>query len=113
MFTSELSIDGATLPTITVEDTDEVTNNKQEKSGSVTPSAPTVPGEFPSGLAPAIPDWYKVGWRAVANIDAPPLEEGEEKDNHILQLFLAEQYYGQWYHNAALICFVGLLPFHS
>lgn len=101
----ELSIDGATLPTITVEDTDEVTNKKHQKSGSVTPSAPAVPGEYPSGLAPAIPDWYKVGWRAVANIDAPPLEEGEEKDNHILQLLLAEQYYGQWYHNAALICF--------
>ncbi|KAG2156538.1 C2 domain-containing protein [Suillus bovinus] len=101
----ELSIDGAPFPTITVEDADEATNKKQEKSGSVTPSAPIVPGEYPSGLAPAIPHWYKVGWRAVANIDAPPLEEGEEKDSHILQLFLAEQYYGQWYHNAALICF--------
>lgn len=103
--TSEPPIVGAPIPTITVEDTDEATNEEQEKSGSVTPSAPTVPGEYPSGLAPAIPDWYKVGWRAVANIDSPPPEEGEEKDNHILQLFLAEQYYGQWYHNAALIFF--------
>ncbi|KAG1757254.1 C2 domain-containing protein [Suillus lakei] len=84
---------------------DKTTNEEQEKSGSVTPSVPPVPGEYPSGLAPAIPDWYKVGWRAVANIDAPALEEGEEKDKHILQLFLAEQYYGQWYHNAALIFF--------
>jgi Ca2+-dependent lipid-binding protein len=108
MSTSELPIVGVHVPTITVEDTGEATNEEQEKSGSVTPSAPTVPavpGEYPSGLAPSIPDWYKVGWRAVANIDAPPPEEGEEKDNHILQLFLAEQYYGQWYHNAALIFF--------
>ncbi|KAG2756512.1 tricalbin [Suillus brevipes Sb2] len=101
----ELSITGAPVPTITVENADEETNEVQVKSGTVTPSAPAIPGEYPSGPAPAIPDWYKVGWRAVANIDAPPLEEGEEKDNHILQLFLAEQYYGQWYHNAALIFF--------
>ncbi|KAG1783596.1 C2 domain-containing protein [Suillus placidus] len=101
----ELSIGGASVPTITIENADEATNEEQQKLGSVTPSAPAVPGEYPSGLAPAIPDWYKVGWRAVANIDAPPLEEGEETDNHILQLFLAEQYYGQWYHNAALIFF--------
>lgn len=98
----ELSVVGAPVPTITVEHVDEAANEEQDTSGSVTPSTP---GEYPSGLAPAIPDWYKVGWRAVANIDAPPPEEGEEKDNHILQLFLAEQYYGQWYHNAALICF--------
>ncbi|KAG2350711.1 tricalbin [Suillus weaverae] len=100
----ELSIGGASVPAITIENADEPTNEERQKLGSVTPSA-AIPGEYPSGLAPAIPDWYKVGWRAVANIDAPPLEEGEEKDNHILQLFLAEQYYGQWYHNAALIFF--------
>jgi hypothetical protein len=110
--TPELSITGAPVPTITVENADEETNEVQVKSGTVTPSAPAIPGEYPSGPAPAIPDWYKVGWRAVANIDAPPLEEGEEKDNHILQLFLAEQYYGQWYHNAALIFFVSLQSSH-
>ncbi|KAG0700683.1 C2 domain-containing protein [Suillus ampliporus] len=102
----ELSNDaicGGTVPTITVEDADRAPKEEQEKAGSATPS--TVPGEYPSGIAPAIPDWYKVGWRAVANIDAPPLEEGEEKDKHILQLFLSEQYYGQWYHNAAIIFF--------
>ncbi|KAG2155499.1 C2 domain-containing protein [Suillus clintonianus] len=104
----ELSIDangGGPVPTITVEDADEATDEEQKKSGSTTPSLPLIPGEYPSGVAPAIPDWYKVGWRAVSNIDAPPLAEGEEKDKHILQLFLSEQYYGQWYHNAALIFF--------
>jgi hypothetical protein len=50
-------------------------------------SIPTVHGEYLSGLAPAISDQCNVGQRAVASIDAPPLEEGEEKDSHILQLF--------------------------
>lgn len=98
---------GGVLPTITVEDADRATKEEQGKTPE-TPSATTVPGEYPSSVAPAIPDWYKVGWRAVANIDAPPLEEGEEKDKHVLQLFLSEQYYGQWYHNAALMFFVSL-----
>ncbi|KAG0691447.1 hypothetical protein DFH29DRAFT_1022258, partial [Suillus ampliporus] len=84
---NELSIDatgGGTVPTITVEDVDKAANEEQEKSGSATPSLPAIPREYPSGVAPVIPDWYKVGWCAVANIDAPPLEEGEEKDKHIL-----------------------------
>ncbi|KAF9229629.1 tricalbin [Gyrodon lividus] len=98
------------VPTITVEDADKVTKEEQEqdKSSTPPPEAPptsSAPGAFPSGPAPAIPDWYKVGWRAVANIDAPPLEEGEEKDKSILQLYLNEQFYGDWYHNAALIVF--------
>jgi len=106
---------GGVLPTITVEDADRATQEEQEKerSGSGTPdtlSASTVPGEFPSGAAPAIPEWYKVGWRAVANIDAPPPEEGEEKDKHVLHLYLSEQYYGEWYHNAGLMFFVSLYP---
>jgi Ca2+-dependent lipid-binding protein len=41
----------------------------------------------------------------VAGIDKPH-REGEEKDKGILDMFLAEQYYGSWYHNAALIFFV-------
>lgn len=57
-------------------------------------------------MAPAIPDWYKVGWRQAAGIDNPPLAEGEEKDKGVLDLFLSEQFYGSWYHNAAIIIFV-------
>ncbi|OJA07635.1 hypothetical protein AZE42_01107 [Rhizopogon vesiculosus] len=107
----EVAVDingGGVLPTITIEDADRATKEEQEKTCNTspeTPSAPTVPGEYPAGAAPAIPEWYKVGWRAVANIDSPPPEEGEEKDKHVLQLFMSEQYYGQWYHNAALIFF--------
>jgi hypothetical protein len=97
------------VPTITVEDADMVTKEEQETSPTSppgTPSTPSPPGALPPGATPAIPDWYKVGWRAVANIDAPPLEEGDEKDKSVLQLYLNEQFYGDWYHNAALIFFV-------
>jgi hypothetical protein len=65
-----------------------------------------VPGAIPEAPHSVIPDWYRVGWRAVSGIDAPPSEEGEEKEKEILDLFLSEQFYGSWYHNAALIFFV-------
>ena len=91
---------GRVLPTIYVSDADK-TDDEAER-----PLSPT-PGGYPSARAPDIPHWYKVGWRAVANIDAPP-PEGEEKDKSILGLFLSEQFYGAWYHNAGLIFFVRL-----
>ena len=100
---SEVSVatgNGRVLPTINIHDA-----GKSEEPEQPTPF-PATPGGYPSSLAPVIPDWYKVGWRAVANIDAPPPEDGEEKDKSILGLFLSEQFYGAWYHNAALIFFV-------
>jgi hypothetical protein len=65
-----------------------------------------IPGALPEGVAPAIPDWYRVGWRQASGIDDAPLAEGEEKDKGVLDLFLSEQFYGSWYHNAAIIIFV-------
>lgn len=64
------------------------------------------PGAFPAKPAPPIPEWYTVGWRQAVGIDKPPLSDGEEKDNSILHMFVGEQYYGAWYHNAAIIVFV-------
>ena len=64
------------------------------------------PGAFPTKPSPTIPEWYTVGWRQAVGIDKPPLPEGEEKDNSVLHMFLTEQYYGEWYHNAAIIIFV-------
>ncbi|EIN03452.1 hypothetical protein PUNSTDRAFT_26447, partial [Punctularia strigosozonata HHB-11173 SS5] len=52
-----------------------------------------------------IPDWYKVGWRAVSGIDDGPLDDDEARDKTVLEMFVAEQFYGDWYHNAALIFF--------
>lgn len=92
------------LPTINIQDTDKAPKNILKDTTSLLPT----PGSYPPGPAPAVPDWYKIGWRAAANIDAPPLE-GDERDKSILGLFLSEQFYGAWYHNAALIFFVRLM----
>ena len=80
-----------------------------ESAKSVENGDADVPGGLPDGLASAIPSWYTVGWRQMSGIDKPPLTEGEEKDKGILDAFLAEQFYGSWYHNAALIVFVSAL----
>lgn len=71
-----------------------------------TRSTPISPGDLPAGPAPAIPDWYKVGWRQVGGIDADPIIAGEHKDRSVLDMFLSEQFYGYWYYNAAVIIFV-------
>lgn len=68
----------------------------------------STPGDLPAVKAPVIPDWYKIGWRAVSGIDEP-LPEGVEKDKGILFQHINEQYYGDWYHNAAIIVVVRIL----
>lgn len=109
----EVQLDKATgppiQPTITVEDFD------ADKGGEAEPDTPLpstaefddqpVPGAMPTGPAPAIPDWYKTGWRAVSNIDTP-LPEGEERERNVIAMFINDMYYGQWYHNAGIIFFV-------
>lgn len=88
------------------------TDSERDKTASTSKQdiengAPAIPGELPAHLAPVIPDWYKVGWRQMSGIDNEPIPEGEEKDKGILDMFLSEQFYGSWYHNAAVIIFVG------
>ncbi|CAE6470842.1 unnamed protein product [Rhizoctonia solani] len=89
-------------PTITIEDVDRATKEVLEESN--TQNGQPMPGMIPEGPAPPIPDWYKVGWRAQAGID-DPIPSQEEKDKGILEQWLAEMYYGDWYHNAAVIFF--------
>ncbi|CAE6512911.1 unnamed protein product [Rhizoctonia solani] len=89
-------------PTITVEDFDKATKEVLEDSN--TQNGQPMPGMIPEGPAPPIPDWYKVGWRAHAGID-DPAPSHEEKDRGILEQWLTEMYYGDWYHNAAVIFF--------
>lgn len=96
-------------PTITVDDFDEV--NKQEEPSPTSPASPEdvdeqpIPGAMTNGTVPAIPDWYRVGWRAVSGFDRP-LAEGEEQERNIVAMFINDMYYGQWYHNAGVIFFV-------
>ncbi|EEB88518.1 hypothetical protein MPER_13602, partial [Moniliophthora perniciosa FA553] len=61
-----------------------------------------------------IPDWYVVGWRQHAGLDKPASAEAttsadKETDRRVLELFLTEQFYGEWWHNAGIIIFAVLL----
>ncbi|CCA70918.1 related to TCB3-protein localized to membranes, bud-enriched [Serendipita indica DSM 11827] len=94
------------VPTLTVEDVD-ATETAEAKAAEKSPHSAvsetsTTPGDLPAKKAPVIPDWYKIGWRQVSGIDEP-MAEGEERDRGILFQFIDEQYYGEWYHNAAII----------
>jgi hypothetical protein len=86
-------------PSIVASGTDQVAEEVQDEAAKA-------PGALPTKAAEAIPDWYKVGWRQVGGIDLAPLPEGEERDKAVLDMFLSEQFYGAWYHNAAVIVFV-------
>lgn len=88
------------VPTITVEDVDKLAQAQEPPTAH---DPPMPPGAMPAGPVPPIPDWYKIGWREVGGIDQPTLSAGEVKDKTVLDTFLKEQFYGDWYHNAALI----------
>jgi len=109
------------LPTITVQDVDSDTHADAHRD--VHPDAhhdvhpdvqederTTPPGAISSRIAPAIPDWYKVGWRAFTDLDKPA-EGDEQKRKRLFHTFLSDQFYGDWYHNAALIIFVRISLF--
>jgi hypothetical protein len=93
-------------PTISIQDVDKTDQEtiKSPLSPSELDKQP-VPGELRDAIAPTIPDWYRVGWRMVTDIDRP-IPEGQEPDHNIVSLFVHDMYYGQWYHNAGVIFFV-------
>jgi len=102
------------VPTIVVEhvadgETKIVANDTPQDAAQVhADESAAVPGALPNQAPYVIPDWYKVGWRQSSGIDDAPLPEGEQKDLSVLDLFLSEQFYGEWYHNAAVIVFAVL-----
>lgn len=103
---SELRIDTSksnVVPTITVSDADTAPKALDKPAPVAAP--PILPGDLPAAAVPVIPDWYKVGWRQVGGID-DPIPLGDVKEKGILDAFLSEQFYGDWYHSAALIVFV-------
>jgi len=120
-FPIEVQIDNGksnVVPTIVIHDTEIKPNDKAAPSES--PATATteeaessndgesVPGAMPGGPSTGIPDWYKVGWREMSGIDTIPDEEAREK--RLLETFISEQYYGDWYHSAGIIVFVRVLP---
>jgi hypothetical protein len=101
----ELAVDTGSdgpIPTITIEDVDKG-DKEGDKEGPK--DARPIPGQLPASKAPAIPDWYKVGWRAFTDLDKPP-EEDDQRQLRLMNTWISEQYYGQWYYNAAVIVFV-------
>ncbi|KAF5354770.1 hypothetical protein D9756_005742 [Leucocoprinus leucothites] len=99
------------VPTISAED-----------HGKVKPNAPTkvaprslvgieqdsvtrqVPGSMPAGSVAAIPEWYRVGWHQISRTDDMHEDEDDSRQS-MLEAYLDEKLYGDWYHNAAVIAF--------
>lgn len=110
---TELPVDTGSadvLPTISIQDVDKAATTENENPPQPEPEVQEAeaPGAIPAGPAPEIPDWYKIGWRAAAGIDQP-ITDPTTKDKLILDAFLNEQFYGEWYHSAAVIFFVSQL----
>ncbi|EKM83486.1 hypothetical protein AGABI1DRAFT_88463 [Agaricus bisporus var. burnettii JB137-S8] len=109
----ELKIDpgrSTAVPTITVNDHDSANSQAAAEKAPDVPhevedddEASEMPGSMVTRPAPAIPDWYRVGWRQNAGLDDNTDVEGEAKLQSLLNLYVSEQYYGDWYHNAAVI----------
>ena len=64
-----------------------------------------VPGALSVKQEVELPEWFKVGWRQASGID-DPAPSTEARGKAVLNLFLKEQFYGDWYHNAGIIIFV-------
>jgi hypothetical protein len=107
----DTGIDGP-IPTITIDDVDKEGPKEGPEEGPE--DAPPIPGQLPASKAPVIPDWYKVGWRAFTDLDKPP-EDDDQRQLRLMNAWISEQYYGQWYYNATVIVFVchPLLSHHS
>ena len=113
---------GNVIPTITIQDHDGEKEAVAQDTPAPTPEdakevaesseSDSIPGAVPAAPAYTIPDWYVIGWRQHARIDKPVLE-GEAKDRSILDQFLSEQFYGAWYHNAAVIVLVRVFHLSS
>jgi hypothetical protein len=102
----------STVPTITVNDHDTAKPQITAENAPDTPYEVEDDGE-PSGMPGSmvtspvhrIPDWYRVGWRQNAGLDNAEAE-GEAKVQSLIESYISEQFYGDWYHNSAVIVFV-------
>ena len=98
---AEVSLGGGKRVKATVTAADAAAATAAEREA---PSA-VVPGQLPSELAPAIPDWYKVGWTGALSGADPTLTTEEAKTRSVLDAFISEATLGTPFHNAAIIVF--------
>ncbi|KAL0082033.1 C2 domain-containing protein [Phycomyces blakesleeanus] len=124
--TTQLQTDLKTTKTSEVFDTIQAAQAKE----LVTEKQMEPPGSY-SSQPKGLPDWYRVGWTAFSNLPNPGDEEAMSKipDNFgpealaalfnspgrptfsdanqedLVSQFLSEAYYGEWYHNTAVMLF--------
>ena len=94
------------IPTITINDAGTADDDGKSAPKSSQPLPEAVPGSMPAATAAPIPEWFRIGWREVSGIDEVIEDTVERKRKSAFDLFMKEQYYGDWYHNAAIIVFV-------
>lgn len=86
-------------PTVSINDVSKASAEESSKVDKAATGQTAMPGGLSQEVAAAIPEWYKVGWRAQ---NEAFLEAGgdltEAKQRAFLAEFLDESYYGGWYH---------------
>lgn len=86
-------------PSISLADVTAASEQEKGRADSSATGQPAMPGALPTEVASAIPDWYKVGWRANSQAF---LDSGGDielaRQQSLLAEFLNESYYGGWYH---------------
>ncbi|TEB13553.1 hypothetical protein FA13DRAFT_956071 [Coprinellus micaceus] len=90
-----------------------VSKDAEQEQKTAQDSTEAMPGALPPAglLLPFQTGTLSVGVKRQGSTS--PFPEGEEKDKAILSQFIHEQFYGEWYHNAAVIVAVGPLWFSS
>ncbi|KAF7731921.1 hypothetical protein EC973_007752 [Apophysomyces ossiformis] len=102
------------------------TEKTKIKPGVTAEQSPSLPGSYSESNKHGLPDWYKVGWTSFSQLPNPGDEASMEqlsqqlgtdaltelyKGSHVRHMedligqFLNEAYYGEWYHNTAVLLF--------
>lgn len=87
------------VPTISITDVQKASAEEKGRPDSSATGQPAMPGGLKQEIAAAIPDWYKVGWRAQNRTlldSGGDLEIARQRD--VLSELLSENYFGGWYH---------------
>lgn len=86
-------------PSISLADVKAASEQEKGRADNSATGQPAIPGGLPSEVASAIPEWYKIGWRAQTQA---LLDSGGDielaRQQSLLSEFISESYYGGWYH---------------